>query len=135
MEKSYRIVIDLDGVLCKRKKEDQEYADLEPNRKILEKIREYKQKGFYIIIYTSRNMNTYNNNLGKINAHTAKIILEWLDKHKIPYDEIYFGKPWCGFKGFYVDDKTIRPSEFISKSYKEIIKLLENEKVLGENKR
>ena len=80
-------------------------------------------------------MNTYNNNLGRINAHTAKIVLEWLDKHEIPYDEIYFGKPWCGFKGFYVDDKTIRPSEFISKSYKEIIKLLENEKVLGGDKR
>ena len=44
MEKSYRPVIDLDGVLCKRKKEDQEYADLEPNRKVLEKTKEYKQK-------------------------------------------------------------------------------------------
>jgi len=128
MGKSYRLVVDIDGVLSEKKKEGQEYADLKPNRQVLDKLREYKRKGFYIILYTSRNMNTYNNNLGKINAHTAKIILDWLYKYEIPYDEIYFGKPWCGFKGFCIDDKTIRPSEFISKSYEEIIKLLENEK-------
>ncbi|MCW7071763.1 MAG: hypothetical protein OCU12_05515 [Methanophagales archaeon] len=29
---------------AKEKKEDQEYADLEPNRKVLEKTKEYKQK-------------------------------------------------------------------------------------------
>ena len=135
IEKNYRVVFDLDGVLCETKKDGQEYTDLKPNIQVLEKLREYKRKGFYIILYTGRNMNTYTNNLGKINAHTAKIIFEWLDKYEIPYDEIYFGKPWCGFKGFYVDDKAIRPSEFISKSYKEIIKLLENEKELGGDKR
>jgi capsule biosynthesis phosphatase len=37
-------------------------------------------------------------------------------------------KPWCGFEGFYIDDKAIRPSEFISKSYEEIIDLLKDEK-------
>jgi len=128
MEKCYRLVVDIDGVLCKTKGKSHDYANLKPNIQVLEKLREYKRKGFYIILYTSRNMNTYNNNLGKINVHTAKIIFEWLDKYRIPYDEIYFGKPWCGFKGFYVDDKAIKPSEFLSKTYEELIELLENEK-------
>ena len=72
-------------------------------------------------------MNTYDNNIGKINANTAKIILDWLEKYNIPHDEIYFGKPWCGFKGFYVDDRAIRPSEFLSKDYDEIVNLLNEE--------
>jgi len=127
MEKENIIVIDIDGCLCEKKEEGETYSELKPINAIVEKLREYKNKGFYIILYTSRNMNTYDNNLGKINANTAKIILAWLDRYKIPYDEIYFGKPWCGFKGFYIDDETIRPREFLSKSYDEIVKLLRDE--------
>jgi hypothetical protein len=38
-------------------------------------------------------MSTYKNNLGKINKHTAPVLLEWLGKWDVPYDEILFGKP------------------------------------------
>ena len=34
------------------------------------------------------------------------------------------GKPWCGHEGFYVDDKAIRPSEFLALSRAEITELL-----------
>ena len=34
------------------------------------------------------------------------------------------GKPWCGFEGFYVDDKAIRPNELVDLSYEEIQKLI-----------
>ena len=127
MEKEYIIVMDIDGCLCEKKEGGKSYSELKPVSAILERLREYKRGGFYIVLYTSRNMNTYDNNLGRINANTAKVILDWLEEHNIPCDEIYFGKPWCGFKGFYVDDKTIRPSEFLSKDYDEITKLLEEE--------
>jgi capsule biosynthesis phosphatase len=80
--------------------------------------------GFTIVIKTSRNMRTYHGNVGKINANTLPIIVAWLDKHAVPYDELIVGKPLCGTKGFYVDDKAIRPSEFIEKSYGEIVALL-----------
>jgi capsule biosynthesis phosphatase len=123
-EKNKIIVLDIDGVLCEIKSEQQRYSELKPNDQIVKKITEYKDNGFYIILYSSRNMNTYDNNLGKINANTAKILLEWLDRHAVPFDEIYFGKPWCGFDGFYVDDKAIRPNEFLALSHDEIIKLL-----------
>lgn len=52
-------------------------------------------------------MNSYNGNLGKINKEYSKVLLEWLDKWDIPYDEIFYGKPWPGHKGFYVDDRTV----------------------------
>ena len=42
----------------------------------------------------------------------------------MPYDEVYVGKPWCGAHGFYIDDKAVRPSEFLRYSYADITALL-----------
>lgn len=121
------IVMDIDGTLCEIKSKEQSYLDVIPKFNILEKLNKMKQEGFYIILYTSRQMRTYDGNIGKINANTGKILFQWIEKYDIPFDEIYFGKPWCGKNGFYVDDKAIRPSEFAKLSYDEIIKLLEAE--------
>lgn len=120
-----RIVMDIDGVLAKKDKNS--YEEKEVDEKILEKLREYSRKDFYIILYTARNMNTHEGRIGKINAETAPVLLDWLEKHDIPYDEIHYGKPWCGHEGFYVDDKAIRPSEFEKMSHKEIRELVEEE--------
>ncbi len=120
------IVIDLDGTLCSNKESHQNYLELQPHEEVILKLREYRKKGFYIIIYSSRNMRTYEGNIGLINANTLKDIFQWLDSYSIPYDEVHVGKPWCGFDGFYVDDKTIRPQEFLNLSYDEITELLKN---------
>lgn len=124
--KHKRIVFDIDGVLAK-KDPDLEYEEREPHTEIVDILREYDNQGYYIILYTARNMNTHEGRIGKINADTAKTLLSWLDEHDIPHDEIYYGKPWCGHEGFYVDDKAIRPSELLKKSLDEIRSLLENE--------
>lgn len=122
-----RLVFDLDDTLTINNS-GVSYADKFPNLPVIQKLREYKKQGFEIIIQTARNMYTYNGDIGKINANTLPIIIEWLKKHDIPYDEIYVGKPWCGKKGFYIDDRAIRPSEFISMSFDEITKLIETKK-------
>jgi len=124
VEEDRVIVIDLDGTLCPEKEDGDEYMNLLPDAAVIEKLREYKEKGFYIIIYSARNMRTYHGNIGKINANTLKAMLIWLDKYQVPYDEIYVGKPWAGKRGFYVDDKTIRPSEFLSMTYEEIMEII-----------
>lgn len=121
-----RIIMDLDDTISWTTKGD--YQNSKPIKSVIEKMREYQSLGFELVINTSRNMRTYEGNIGKINANTLPIIIEWLDKHGVPYDEIYTGKPWCGFEGFYVDDKSIRPSEFASLSVQEITELLESEK-------
>lgn len=72
-------------------------------------------------------MRTFEGNVGKMNIHTLPVIIEWLNRHEVPYDEIVLGKPWCGFDGFYVDDKSIRPSEFASLDYDQIKALLDKE--------
>ena len=118
------IVMDLDGTLCEKKREGESYADVEPRRDVVEQVRRYKSQGFYIVIATARNMRTFDGNVGRINANTLPVILEWLKKHDVPYDEIHVGKPWQGQGGFYVDDKAVRPDECVNMTYEEIVKVV-----------
>lgn len=117
---------DIDGTLCPIKKKDEEYIDLVPYKEMLDKLKEYKEGGAKIVLFTSRNMNSYDGNIGLINANTAKVLLKWLDKWEIPYDEIIYGKPWPGHKGFYVDDRTVRPDEFLKYSVDELQEICKN---------
>ncbi|MNJ23657.1 hypothetical protein D3C77_180470 [compost metagenome] len=110
--------MDLDETICSTVAGD--YKNSTPKLDIIRKLREFKQSGFEIVISTSRNMRTYEGNIGKISANTLPIIIDWLKEHDVPYDEIYVGKPWCGHEGFYVDDKAIRPDEFSKLTYEEI---------------
>jgi len=120
-----KLIVDLDGTLTQANTSD--YVNVLPNKELIANLKKYKNDGFEIVIATARNMRTYEGNVGKINIHTLPTIVEWLDKHEVPYDEIIVGKPWCGFDGFYIDDKSIRPSEFESMSYDEIMQLLAKE--------
>ena len=119
-----RIVMDVDGTLAQLKRADQSYEDLEPVPEVLNRLREFSEQGYYVIIYSSRNMRTYNNNLGLLQANTLPVLLDWLKRFDVPFDEVHVGKPWCGFKGFYVDDKAIRPDEFVNLSEEEIRKIV-----------
>ena len=118
-----RLIFDLDDTLCTTQNGD--YANAQPITEVIEKLRDYHRQGFTIVINTSRNMRTYQGNIGAINKNTLPIIIDWLRRHDIPYDELYVGKPWCGFEGFYVDDKAIRPNELVKLSYVEICRLLD----------
>lgn len=116
----YTFIFDIDGTLCPIKNKQERYEDLIPYENVVQKLWEYKLKGAKIILFTSRNMNSYGGNIGLINKNTAKILLAWLDKWNIPYDEIIYGKPWPGHRGFYVDDRSIRPDEFLEKTPDEL---------------
>jgi capsule biosynthesis phosphatase len=118
------IVMDVDGTLCAKRRQDESYNDVLPREDVLAALKDYRERGFYVILATSRNMNTYNGNVGLITANTAKALFAWLDRHEVPYDELHVGKPWAGKGGFYVDDKAVRPSEFLALSYEEIVALV-----------
>lgn len=121
-----KLVVDLDGTLTNNDTSD--YRQVSPNIDLINKLKEYKEQGFLITIFTARNMRTYEGNIGKINIYTLPLITEWLDKYEVPYDEVIVGKPWCGSEGFYIDDKAIRPSEFVNLSAEEVYALLDGEK-------
>ena len=118
-----KIIIDLDNTLTK---DDSllSYKDKEPKTEIVNKLKSYKSLGFTITIFSARNMKTFEGNIGVINVKTLPEIIVWLEKNDIPFDEVLVGKPWCGEGGFYVDDKAIRPQEFVDLSYDEIKSLI-----------
>lgn len=120
MYKDVCLIFDVDGTICPIKAEGESYSDLVPNKEMVDKIKGYKKQGAKIVFFSSRNMKTYNGNLGLINANTAPTMLKWLEKWGIPYDEIYFGKPWPGKRGLYIDDRAVRPDEFLSNTFEEL---------------
>ena len=103
--KKSKFCFDLDGTICHTKQKNQNYIDVLPIKGAVETIQQLKSNGHYIIIYTARNMLTYNNNIGKIIANQSGIVIKWLELHEIPYDELHFGKPLADF---YIDDKGIK---------------------------
>lgn len=126
------IVIDVDGTLAGRRATGQTYAKVSPVPSVVQQMRSLKDQGYWIILYTSRNMRTYDGNIGRIMRHTAPVLVDWLARHEIPYDELHFGKPWCGHHGFYVDDRAIRPREFVTLSFDEIETVLRRDRLSDE---
>ncbi len=127
-----RIIIDLDHTLCipeagsdQPQDPSDKYRNASPVPTVIAQLRAYREMGFEIVINTSRNMRTYAGNVDAIKANSLPLILAWLAEHEVPFDEVVVGKPWCGFEGFYVDDRAVRPSEFASLSYAEIKALIE----------
>lgn len=103
--KKLRICIDLDGTICDLRKPGQTYADVLPKPGAREKIKSLHDAGHTIIIYTARNMGSTGHNIGKVLKNVGQITFEWLAKHEIVYDEIFFGKPNADIT---IDDRVIR---------------------------
>lgn len=102
------LVVDIDGTLCYPNKKG-DYSKCKPIESVVNKLRIENDKGTYIILFTARNMRTFRGAIGLINKYTAPLLLEWLKKNDVPYDEIIYGKPW-GFGGVsYADDKNVEP--------------------------
>ncbi|MBO6895620.1 MAG: capsular biosynthesis protein [Roseibium sp.] len=117
-----RLIVDIDNTLSRTREGD--YATAEVIKPVRQRLVEYQQMGFTIVLHSARNMRTHEGNIGLITAQTGPVLIKWLDENSIPYDEIILGKPWCGHEGFYVDDRAIRPDEFATLSRPEIDALL-----------
>ncbi len=122
-----RLVVDLDGTLT-LDEAGVPYPDKRPNLPVIERLRAYKADGFTIVVSTARNMRTYAGDVGLINLHTLPVVLDWLRRHGVPHDEVLVGKPWCGTEGFYLDDRAVRPSEFLAMDHAGILALLARER-------
>ncbi len=120
-----KLIVDIDNTLSITTNSD--YENSKPVELVINKLKEYRELGFTIVLFSSRNMRTYESNVGKINIHTLPKLISWLNKHDVPFDELLVGKPWCGHDGFYIDDRAVRPSEFVNKTYEEIKDLLSKE--------
>ena len=121
------LVVDLDKTLCTKKKNNETYADVKPHTDIIDTINKVKDIGADVIIESARNMLTQNNDEAKVIKNIGKTTLQWLDDNNVHYDGIKFGKTMgtC-----YIDDKALRPKEFIK-----IYESLENKNDINELER
>ena len=108
-----RICFDLDNTLVTYPKISGDYNTVEPISKNINYLKYLKKKGNTIIIYTARRMRTHQGNNGKILADIGEITFKTLKKYEIPFDEIYFGKPYADY---YIDDLAINCFEDIEKN-------------------
>ena len=102
--KKLRICFDLDNTLVTYPKVKGDYTTVEPIHNNINFLRYLKKLGHDIIIHTARNMKTCHGNIGKVNCNIGKITFDTLERFEVPYDEIYFGKPYADY---YIDDLAV----------------------------
>lgn len=103
-----RAVFDLDDTISFHKNRD--YPNAIPNLPVIEKIRKLSDAGWEIVIYTARGQVSCKGDVRLIEERNRPVIEEWLKKHRVPCDELIFGKP---LGDLYVDDKGISLNDFI----------------------
>lgn len=108
-----RFCFDLDNTLVTYPKVPNDYRTVEPIYETINYLKKLKENGHTIIIYTARRMRTHGGNVGGVIADIGQITLDTLSKFEIPFDEIYFGKPYAHF---YIDDLMIDPKSDLNKS-------------------
>jgi len=118
-----RLIVDVDGTLTYNDS-SVPYIEQKPRSDVIARVNALHERGVRIVIYSARNMRTYAANVGLINKNTLPLLMNWLEIHRVRYDEIHIGKPWCGTDGFYVQSSSIRPNRFVSLPINEIEAML-----------
>lgn len=108
----YRFCFDLDNTLVTYPEIEGDYSSVKPIQRTINFLNFLYSQGHTIIIHTARRMKTHSGNIGKVQSDIGKITFETLEKFKIKYDEIYFGKPYAHF---YIDDLAIKPFDDLEK--------------------
>jgi capsule biosynthesis phosphatase len=107
-----RICFDLDNTLVSYPKIKNDYTSVVPIYNNINFLKYLKSFGHTIIIYTARRMKTHKGNVGKCICDIGKITFDTLAKFDIPFDEIYFGKPYADI---YIDDLALNCSDSLDK--------------------
>jgi capsule biosynthesis phosphatase len=108
-----RFCFDLDNTLVTFPKIPNDYTSVEPIHETINYLKKLKENGHTIIIYTARRMRTHSGNVGSVVADIGKTTIETLSKFEIPYDELYFGKPYAHY---YIDDLMVDPKTDLNKT-------------------
>lgn len=104
-----KIVFDIDDTICSNVRK-LGYENCVPDFEVIKKINHlHDDLGFTIILHTARGMVSCNGDIDKIIARNKKVLVDWLDKYDVHYDELIFGKP---IADLYVDDKALNVVDF-----------------------
>ena len=81
-----KLIVDMDDTITVTEKGDYEHS--KPIQETIDLLKKYHAEGFQIVIHSSRQMRTYEGQVGKINVHTLPNMIKWLNDHDVPFDEI-----------------------------------------------
>ena len=105
-----RIIVDVDETLCVV--ENRDFINAKPIEEVINKVNEYYEKGYEVVISTARGQNSCKTPEEMQNKY-FKVTKEWLDKAGVKYHSLEIG--YKKNADMYIDDKAIRPDEFIKK--------------------
>ena len=108
-----RVCFDLDNTLVTHPTISGDYTSVLPIQRNIDYLRLLHRLGHTIIIYTARRFRTHHGNVGAIVADIGKVTFDTLDKFDIPYDEIFFGKPYAQY---YIDDLAVNANSSLDKA-------------------
>ena len=108
-----RICFDLDNTLVTYPDVPGDYSTVRPISRNIEFLKLLYRLGHHIIIYTARRMRTHKGNVGAILADIGEVTISTLNKFEIPYDELFFGKPYANY---YIDDLAVNPYVSLNES-------------------
>jgi capsule biosynthesis phosphatase len=108
-----RVCFDLDNTLVTHPTISGDYTSVLPIQRNIDYLRLLHRLGHTIIIYTARRFRTHHGNVGAIVADIGKVTFDTLDKFGIPYDEIFFGKPYAQY---YIDDLAVNANSSLDKA-------------------
>lgn len=108
-----RVCFDLDNTLVTHPTISGDYTSVLPIQRNIDYLRLLHRLGHTIIIYTARRFRTHHGNIGAIVADIGKVTFDTLDKFNIPYDEIFFGKPYAQY---YIDDLAVNANSSLDKA-------------------
>ena len=108
-----RVCFDLDNTLVTHPTISGDYTSVLPIQRNIDYLKLLHRLGHTIIIYTARRFRTHHGNVGAIVADIGKITFDTLDKFNIPYDEIFFGKPYAQY---YIDDLAVNANSSLDKA-------------------
>lgn len=95
---------DLDGTLVNFPDKIGDYSTCKPIVKNIDFLKLLKEQGHKIVIQTARKMKTANNNIAIATSLAKDEVENTLKKYDVPYDELFYGKPYADF---YIDDLAI----------------------------
>ena len=107
-----RYCFDLDNTLLTYPTIKGDYTTVKPIKKNIDLLKKLKELGNTIIIHTARRMKTHNNNMNMVFMDQGMIVFNTLREFNIPYDEIYFGKPYADH---YIDDLAVSAFSMLDK--------------------
>ena len=105
-----KIVCDFDDTISFAT--DRDWANAKPNLPLIEKLNGLYDNGWDISILTARGNLSCDSREEAIATYRNEME-DWLKRHNVKYTTLSFNKPYAEY---YIDDKAIRPEEFIKEN-------------------